>query len=209
MRLEIRIELLNVDSCPHVAKLSSNLLGGWLRHGDVWENGTVCRTGRIPCIKSVPGVLDDLAPISHRTCSAVHKIQTSLGTHSRYSNVPILHLRSPGEPGALLLPLAWLRWIIFTKTSEGISFLGSVGRASVSYAVVSLDSRSHPKIASSSLAGSSLFNSDTHCALDRRTTFSFRRLFFSSAPPPVFHLCNVHCCASPVPADMACHTRED
>jgi hypothetical protein len=167
-------------------------------------------------IKSVPGVFDDLAPISHRIYSTVHKIQTSLGRHSRYSNIPILHLRSPGEPGALLLPLAWLIWIIFTKTSEVISFLGSVGRASVSYAVVSLDSRSHPKIASSSLAGSSLFNFDiaSESPLCPRSenhiqTFSFRRLFFSSAPPPVFHLCNVHCCASPVPADMACHTCED
>lgn len=37
MYLEVRVELLNVDSCPHVAKLSSNLLRGWLRHDDVGQ----------------------------------------------------------------------------------------------------------------------------------------------------------------------------
>jgi hypothetical protein len=53
-RLEIRIEFLEVDGCPHLPILSSNLvLDGWLRHG-----GTTETTGRkrLFGINSVSGV---------------------------------------------------------------------------------------------------------------------------------------------------------
>ena len=92
--------------------------------------------------------------------------------------------------------------IIVDKTQLRVSFLGSVGRASVSYAVVNLDSRGHLKVASSSLAGSNFL---VWRARSFRETVNYSDPVLISSSAPVCHQCNPRCYASPVLAGVACH----